>query len=85
MIKNYWDFNPSHNRVICNEDVYVKMPLAERKKIVKHQQKNGILYLNPGISIQWNLSKVDTYGTEVFVRFKEVSALERFELKSSQI
>ena len=57
MIKNYWDFNPSHNRVICNEDVYVKMPLAVRKKIVIHQQKNGILYLNPGISIQWNLSK----------------------------
>ena len=31
--------------------------------------------------IQWNLSKVDTYGTEVFVRFTEVSALERFDLK----
>ena len=36
-------------------------------------------------SLQWNLSKADTYGTEVSVRFKEVSALERFELKSSQI
>ena len=35
--------------------------------------------------IQWNLSKVDTYGIEVFVRFREVSALESFELKSSQI
>ena len=35
--------------------------------------------------LQWNLSKADTYGTEVFVRFREVSALERFELKSSQI
>ena len=35
--------------------------------------------------IQWNLSKADTYGTEVFVRLREVSALERFELKSSQI
>ena len=51
MIKYYWDFNPSHNRVIYNEDVYVKMPLAERKKIVIRQQKNSILYLNPGISI----------------------------------
>ena len=29
--------------------------------------------------------KGDTYGTEVFVRFREVFALERFELKSSQI
>ena len=35
--------------------------------------------------IQWNLSKADSYGTEVFVRLREVSALERFELKSSQI
>ena len=35
--------------------------------------------------LQSNLSKVDTYGTEVFVRFREVSALERFELESSQI
>ena len=35
--------------------------------------------------IQWNLSKVDTYGTEVFVHFREFSALEGFELKSSQI
>ena len=34
---------------------------------------------------QWNLSKVDTHGIEVFVLFREVSALERFELKSSQI
>ena len=32
---------------------------------------------------QWNLS--DTYGTEVFLRFREVSTLERFELKSYQI
>ena len=38
-----------------------------------------------GLDIQWNLSKADTYGTEVFVHFREVSALERFELKSSQI
>ena len=36
------------------------------------------------ITIRWNLSKADTYGTEVFVHFREVSALERFELKSSQ-
>ena len=34
---------------------------------------------------QWNLSKVDTHGIEVFVLFREVSALERFELKSFQI
>ena len=35
--------------------------------------------------IQWNLSIGDTYGTEVFVRFRELSALKRFKLKSSQI
>ena len=28
------------------------------------------------MKLQWNLSKVDTYGTEVFVRLREVSALE---------
>ena len=37
------------------------------------------------IHLQWSLSKADTYGTGVFVRFREVSALERFEMKSSQI
>ena len=37
------------------------------------------------LELQWNLSKADTYGTEVFVRFREVSTLERFELKSFQI
>ena len=37
------------------------------------------------ISVEWTLSKADTYGTEVFVYFREVSALEKFELKSSQI
>ena len=36
------------------------------------------------LRIQWDLSKADTYGTEIFVRFREVSALERFELKSSK-
>ena len=42
----------------------------------------GTLY---SFEVQWNLSKLDTYGTEVFVQFREVSALERFELESSQI
>ena len=37
------------------------------------------------IDIEWNLSNADTCGTEVFIRFREVSALVRFELKSSQI
>ena len=35
--------------------------------------------------LQWSLSKADTYRTELFVRFREVSAFERFELKISQI
>ena len=34
--------------------------------------------------LQWNLSKADTYGTDAFVRFREVSALGRFKLKSSK-
>ena len=34
------------------------------------------------MSIQSNLSKADTYRADVFVRFREVTALERFELKS---
>ena len=42
-------------------------------------------FRTPALVVQWNLSKADTYGTEVFVRFREVSALQRFELKSSQI
>ena len=42
--------------------------------------KTNVIY-----QVQWKLSKADTYGTEVFVYFREVSALERFELKSSQI
>ena len=37
------------------------------------------------LSVQENLSKADTYVTEVFVRFRKVSTLDRFELKSSQI
>ena len=41
--------------------------------------------LNNFIVLQWNFSKADTYGTEPFVRFREVSALKRFELKSFQI
>ena len=41
--------------------------------------------MDTAVEIQWNLSKADTYGTVVFVRFREVSALERFELESSQI
>ena len=47
--------------------------------------QRGIASPTRYICIQWNLSKADTYGAEVFVCFIEVSALERFELKSSQI
>ena len=35
--------------------------------------------------LQWNFTKADTYGREDFVRFREVSALDKFELKSFQI
>ena len=30
--------------------------------------------------IQWNLSKADTFGTNIFVRFRQVSALDRLNL-----
>ena len=41
-------------------------------------------YINDN-ELQLKLSKAGTYETEVFVRFREVSTLERFELKSFQI
>ena len=47
--------------------------------------KGGGIMLFVKDNLTWNLSKGDTYGTEVFVRFRKVSALGRFELKSSQI
>ena len=30
--------------------------------------------------LQWNLSKADTLGTKIFVRFRQVSALDRLDL-----
>ena len=30
--------------------------------------------------VQWNLSKADTLGTDILVRFTEVSALDRLNL-----
>ena len=54
------------------------------KSVIKVGFREQINYMK-FMKIQWNLSKVNTYGTEVFVRFREVSALERFELKSYQI
>ena len=47
--------------------------------------QNGPTTKSRVLPLQWNLSKADTYGTEVFVRFREVSALERLKLKGSQI
>ena len=35
-------------------------------------------------SLQWNLSKADTLGTNIFVRFRQVSALDRFFLDLHQ-
>ena len=45
----------------------------------------AVKLLSPWVAAQWNLSNADTYGAEVFVRLREVPALERSELKSSQI
>ena len=36
-------------------------------------------------AIQWDHSKAETYGTEIFVYFRQVSILEWFEMKRSQI
>ena len=35
-------------------------------------------------SIQWNLFKADTLGTNIFVRFRQVSALDRLCLDFDQ-
>ena len=53
--------------------------------LFKTSLKNVNGLLKSLIYMQWNLSKADTYGTEVFVRFRDVSTLERFELESPQI
>ena len=59
------------------EDHISGLPVLVPKK------NKSLLRIN--LNLQWNLFKADTYGTEVFDRFREVSALERFELKISQI
>ena len=35
-------------------------------------------------SLQWNLSKADTLGTNIFLRFRQVSALDRLCLDFDQ-
>ena len=65
------------NSIFCLKEVTIE---EIEKKINKLSSKKDLK-----IVIQWNLSKTDTYGTEDFVRFTEVSGLDRFELKSSQI
>ena len=44
---------------------------------------NGNFVSNLLLRLQWNLYKRTLMG-QVFVRFREVSAVERFEVKSSQ-
>ena len=65
----------------CDNVCYCKNKLIET-----NEHRLNIYCVNLSYKdIPWNLSKVDFYGTEVFVRFRELSALERFELKSYQI
>ena len=56
------------------KDATISQKITKIKSLLKEE-----------IDMQWNLSRADTYREEVFVRFREVSALEKFELKSSQI
>ena len=71
------------------ENFYSRFTILVTTNIVngaKDKTDNVRIYFRTNkITIQWNLSKADSCGTEVFVRFGEVSALERFQLKSSQI
>ena len=56
------------------------------EKLTSQKKISGVIFEHDiPKELQWNLSKADTYGTEVSVRFREVSTLERFELKTSQI
>ena len=61
------------------------MTLIESRGTITEYNLNGLLDLVKVNQLQWNLSKADTYGTDVFVCFREVPTLEKFELKSSQI
>ena len=63
--------------ILRSENVPISGPMLKEKAL---EFAGGL-----NIEVQWNLSKVDTYGTEVFVHFREESTLERFELKSFQI
>ena len=39
-----------------------------------------VLYATPISTIQWNLSITDTIGESQFVRYREVSLVERFDI-----
>ena len=76
----------------CDEDVFCdifhdscSIEYLQRRIQNPVEHLRWSFFVKIGNGIQWNLSKADTYGTEVFVCFREVSALERFELKSFQI
>ena len=80
-------------KLSCNEggglEVQLALQLVRGGALMGVQAAKTIAFLclegTLQFQIQWNLSKADTYGTEVFVRFRKVSAFERFGLKSSQI
>ena len=74
-------FNPTpyyHPYALCS----TSFSLTNHKTMIKIIINSA---LKKTFVVQWNLSKADTYEAEVFVHFRELSALERFELKSSQI
>ena len=53
-----------------------QMNVKNKKYVWKNQWVNWKLFLL-NVSLQWNLSKANTLGTNIFVRFKQVSALDR--------
>ena len=72
------------------QDVYKNLDkynlVKKRKILIVFDDMIANIISNKNLnSAQWNFSKADTYGTDVFVCFREVSTLERFKLKSSQI
>ena len=73
------------------ESMFLKHYQLKKKKFEclisrtkKSQNTRKYTKILPNV-IQLNVSRADRYGAEVFVRFREVSTLKRFELKSSQI
>ena len=68
---------------ICGFAIYYIVGLLIMTLMPKRVYNLTINYRKYGkplsMHIQWNLSKADTLGTNIFVRFRQVSALDRLD------